>query len=216
MWMSTLTVVFIVGSLISTDVFARQKEITVKDITDNLQRRYESMQDATAKFTQHVTFSFSKIEQTFDGTLTMKKPNRYRVQSEHQTVVTDGSVVWSYSLANKQVLVDRYKENQNSLSPEKFLLNLPARYYSTLLGKEKLEKSEAYLLKLVPKDDQAFIKSVKMWVEEGSWVVRKVLIEDINDTKTEYAITDIKLNTRVADSLFSFTPPAGTEVVDLR
>ncbi|MCI0706948.1 MAG: outer membrane lipoprotein chaperone LolA [Ignavibacteriae bacterium] len=196
------------------NVFAQ--DITVQEITKRLQQRYDSMQDATAKFSQRVKFAFSGIEQNFTGTLIMKKPNHYHVVSEHQTLVTDGFSVWSYSPVNKQVLIDRYKENQNSLSPEKFLLNLPAQYYSTFLESEKLGDKNAYVLKLVPKDDQSFIKSVKMWVEDGSWTVRKVLIVDINDTETEYAISEIKLNTRVPDSQFVFTPPAGVEVVDLR
>ncbi len=195
---------------------AQQKEVTANDVTGNLQRRYESMQDAVAKFTQHVKFSFSKIEQTFDGTLTMKRPNKYRVESEHQTFVTDGSAIWSYSPINKQVLVDRYKENHNTISPEQFLLKLPEQYYATLLGRDTVAKAHTFVLKLVPKDDQAFIKSVKVWVEDGTWTVRKVLIVDVNDTETQYSINDLKLNTNVNDSLFSFTPPAGTEVVDLR
>ncbi|HXG37652.1 MAG TPA: outer membrane lipoprotein chaperone LolA [Bacteroidota bacterium] len=197
-------------------VVGRQKEMTAKEITDRLQKKYDAMQDATVKFRQQVKFGFSKLEQNFEGTLTMKRPNKYRVEFEHQTLVTDGAVVWSYSPVNKQVLVDRYRENQNSLSPEKFLLNLPAQYYTTLLGKEKVENVETYALKLVPKDDQSFVKSVKMWVEDGTWIVRKVQIVDVNDTETVYTIKELKLNTRVSDALFSFTPPAGTEVVDLR
>lgn len=199
-----------------TAVVGRQKEMTAKEITDRLQKKYDTMQDATVKFRQQVKFGFSKLEQNSEGTLIMKRPNKYRVELEHQTLVTDGTVVWSYSPVNKQVLVDRYRENQNSLSPEKFLLNLPAQYYTTLLGKEEVENVETYALKLVPKDDQSFVKSVKMWVEDGTWIVRKVQIVDVNDTETVYTIKELKLNTRVSDALFSFTPPAGTEVVDLR
>lgn len=199
-----------------TTVVGRQQDVTAREITERLQKKYDTMQDATVKFRQQVKFGFSKLEQTAEGTLTMKRPNKYRVELEHQTIVTDGFVVWSYSPVNKQVLIDRYKENQNSLSPDKFLLNLPAQYYATLLGKEKVENVETYALKLVPKDDQSFVKSVKMWVEDGTWVVRKVQIVDVNDTETVYTIKELKLNTRVSDTLFSFTPPAGTEVVDLR
>jgi outer membrane lipoprotein-sorting protein len=79
-----------------------------------------------------------------------------------------------------------------------------------------VENAETYVLKLVPKDDQSFIKSVKMWVEDGTWVVRKVQIIDVNDTETVYTVVELKINTRVNDALFTFTPPAGTEVVDLR
>lgn len=194
----------------------QQREWTVREVTERIQRRYEAIHDATARFTQHVKFGFSQIEQDFDGAMTMKKPNKYRIESEHQTFVTDGSTVWAYSPVNKQVLIDRYKENENTLSPELFLLNLPTNYYSTILGGER--SGEAYLitLKLVPKDDQSFVKSMKLWVEEGSWVVRKVEMVDVNDTEKTYSVQDVKTNTNVKDSVFVFTPPPGTEVVDLR
>ena len=194
----------------------QQREWTVREVTEKVQRRYESIRDATARFTQHVKFGFSQIEQNFAGTLIMKKPNKYKVESEHQTFVTDGSTVWAYSPVNKQVLIDRFKENENTLSPEQFLLNLPADYYSTLLAGERAGEAYLITLKLVPKDDQSFVKSMKVWVEEGSWIVRKVEIVDVNDTEKTYTVQDVKINTNVKDDVFAFTPPPGTEVVDLR
>jgi outer membrane lipoprotein-sorting protein len=71
-------------------------------------------------------------------------------------------------------------------------------------------------LKLVPKDDQSFVKSMKVTIDEGSWIIRKVESVDVNDTETTYTVQDVKVNTHVRDSLFTFTPPPGTEVVDLR
>jgi len=163
-----------------------------------------------------VKYGYSQIEQNFAGTLTMKKPNKYRVESEQQTYVTDGATVWAYSPANKQVLIDHYKEDQNTLSPDQFLLHLPANYYATLLGRERSGDARLVTLKLVPKDDQSFVKSVKVTIDEGSWIVRKVEIVDVNDTEKTYTVQDVKVNTHVKDSLFTFTPPPGTEVVDLR
>ncbi len=195
---------------------ALAQQLDVRDVTEKIQRRYETIEDATARFSQQVKFGYSKIEQNFSGTLVMKKPNRYRIESEHQTLVTDGTTVWSYSPMNKQVIVDRYKENQNSLSPEHFLLNLPSNYYSSILGKESADGSSLVLLRLLPKDDQSFVKSMKVWVEEGTWVVRKVELVDVNDTQTVYTVQDVKLNTSVKESAFVFSPPSGTEIVDLR
>jgi outer membrane lipoprotein carrier protein len=208
-------IVLILCCLLSTTL-ARQKEVSAREITERLQRRYDTMQDASVKFSQVVRFGFSKLEQSSAGTFLMKRPNKYRIELGHQTIVTNGSVVWSYAPANKQVLIDRYKENLNSLSPDQFLLNLPSRYSATLLGKEPLGRGQTYTLKLIPKDDQSFVKSIKVWVEDSSWVVRRVQIVDVNDTETLYTIHEIKLNTQVSDALFSFTPPPGTEVVDLR
>jgi len=197
-------------------VVGQQKEYSVKEITDRMQKKYESIQDATARFTQHVRFGFSKIEQSFAGTLRMKKPNRYRIETEYQILVTDGTTVWSFSPVNKQVLIDRYKETPDSFTPEQFLLNLPSNYYATLLQPETGAEKTVIILKLVPKDDQSFIKSMKVWVDEGSWVVKKVEMLDVNDTEKTYTVQEIKINTNLRDTTFVFTPPLGTEVVDLR
>ncbi|MGB2868444.1 MAG: outer membrane lipoprotein chaperone LolA [Bacteroidota bacterium] len=197
-------------------VAAQQVALTVKQVTERLQQRYEMIDDATAKFEQVVKFGFSNIEQTFHGTVTMKKPNRYRIESDNQTIVTDGSTVWAYSPVNNQVIVDRYKENQNSVSLEQFILNLPTNYYAALLVSEKGKDGTLLNLKLTPKDDRSFVKSVKLWVEEGNWTVRKVAIIDVNDTETTYLVNELKLNTNVKEKTFTFTAPPGTEVVDLR
>jgi chaperone LolA len=195
---------------------AQEKELTVKQVTEQLHHRYEMIDDAIVQFEQHVKFGFSNIEQNFSGTLKMKKPKHYRIESEHQTIVTDGTTVWAYSTANNQVIVDNYKENSNSISPEQFMLNLPANYYASLLGIEKQSAGNVVLLKLVPKDDRSFVKSVKISVEENGWMVRKIVILDVNETETTYSVKDIKLNTNIKEKTFTFETPAGAEVVDLR
>jgi len=195
---------------------AQEKEWTVKQVTEQLHHRYEMIDDAVVQFEQHVKFGFSNIEQNFSGTLKMKKPKHYRIESEHQTIVTDGTTVWAYSTANNQVIVDNYKENSNSISPEQFMLNLPANYYASLLGIEKQSAGNVVLLKLVPKDDRSFVKSVKISVEENGWMVRKIIILDVNETETIYSVKDFKLNTNIKEKTFTFETPAGAEVVDLR
>ena len=174
---------------------AQEKDWTVKQVTDQLQHRYEMIDDASVQFEQHVKFGYSNIEQHISGNLKMKKPTHYRVESDQQTIVTDGKTVWAYSKANNQVIIDTYKENSNSISPEQFMLNLPANYYASLLGYEKQPGGNLILLKLVPKDDRSFVKSVKVSIEENSW---------------------IKLNTNIKEKTFTFETPEGSEIVDLR
>jgi chaperone LolA len=195
---------------------AQEKEWTVKQVTDQLQHRYEMIDDAVIQFEQRVKFGFSNIDQKFTGTLKMKKPKHYRIESEHQTIVTDGITVWAYSTANNQVIVDTYKENSNSISPEQFMLNLPANYYASLLGTEQQAAGTIILLKLVPKDDRSFVKSVKLSVEENGWMLRKIVILDVNETETTYTVKDVRLNTNIKDKTFTFDTPAGAELVDLR
>ena len=199
-----------------TAAYSQEDNLTVKDITGKMQSRYEMIDDVTVSFTKHVKLGFSDIEETYSGTLMMRKPNKLRLESENETIVTDGITVWLYSPVNNQVIVDKYKENQNSISPEHFLLNLPQNYYATLLGVEKGNNVSTATIKLVPKDDRSFIKSVKVVVDEGTWNVRSIAIEDVNDTETTYTIKDMKLNRNLSDTTFVYTPPPGVEVVDLR
>ena len=188
----------------------------VKDVTQRMQERYEMIDDVRAEFTQTVVLGYARITQSFTGTILFRKPKQYRLESEHQTIVTNGMTVWAYVPSNGQVIIDAYKEQGNSVSPEGFLLTLPETYYTTVLGREKGAEGDLLQLKLTPKDDRSFIRNVRMWVLESTTEVRKIQIIDQNETETTYAITSVRLNTGIDDRQFTFVAPDGTEVVDLR
>lgn len=193
-----------------------QQNPSLATVTQGMKSRFDAMESVVTTFTQTVKFGFSNIRQEFSGTLKMKKPNKFRIESEHQTLVTDGQTVWAYSPVNKQVVIDHYKENRNTISPEQFLVSLPETYYAAVLGTAKRGETSLVILKLVPKDDASFIRSVKLWVEMSSWIVRSMEIEDVNETVTTYVINELTLNSPVADGAFAFSAPSGTDIVDLR
>ena len=186
------------------------------EIIEKVQKKYDEISDATIAFSQKVKFSLSKAEYTMSGTLYMKKSKHYRIETEDRTFVTDGKTVWSYSSANKQVLIDLYKEDQRSFSPEKFLLSAPKDFYAAILGREKHQGHKVVILKLSPKDDTSSMKSLKLWVDEGDWFLWKAEVVDMNDNVTLYTVSDIRLNTGLSDSTFSFVALPGIEIVDLR
>ena len=72
------------------------------------------------------------------------------------------------------------------------------------------------MLKLLPKDEDAFITSMKIWVDASSWLTIKVEQVDINDNINTYIIGNIKENLQLDDTLFNFEIPPDSEVVDLR
>jgi outer membrane lipoprotein-sorting protein len=103
---------------LSICMIAQEQKYTVKQVTEYLQHNYEAINDAVIHFEKHIKLGFAKIEQDFHGTLTMKKPNYFMVESEYEKFVTDGKTVWAYSAVNNQVIIDNYKENNNSISLE--------------------------------------------------------------------------------------------------
>jgi len=86
---------------------AQDLGLTVDDVTEHMQETFARITTVRASFVQTVKFGFTNIEQTFEGTLAMRKPKKYRIESEHQTIVTDGKTVWLYSPVNRVIQANR-------------------------------------------------------------------------------------------------------------
>ena len=188
----------------------------VEEVLSRLQRKYESVRDLYASFTQIVRFGVTQSTQAFTGKLWMKKGNRYRIELEQQTIVTDGKSVWTYSELNKQVLIDKFKDDPNAFTPDKVLVDVPKNYFANIIGNEKGNDGKTLILKLVPKENNSLTKSMKVWVSTSQWLMAKVEILDVSDNRTTYLLKDLKVDEGIPDRLFHFDIPPDVEVVDLR
>ena len=189
---------------------------TAEDILERVRSKYATIRDAELTFSQRTRFPVAKIEHQVRGTLALKKENKYRIETEDQTIVTDGTTVWSYSVQNRQVLIDDFKMNDRSLSPEKILSGAPGEYAATVLGREKAGKGEVVVLKLLPRGEHALVSTLRLWVDTDSWLIRKADVTDVNGKETMYEVADVRINAGIPDSRFTLKIPDGVEVVDLR
>lgn len=204
--------VLLSGTLASSVAIAQDAQ----EVLDQLRKKYDSIRDAEVKFSSRMKFAIAKVEQHSNGTLEFKKEHKYRVVLEDQTIVTNGETVWSYSASSNQVLVDSFKLDERMMSPERILTAAPRDFSATIFGREKSGKRDLIVLKLVPKGDQSTLKSMKLWVDDDEWLIRKVEMIDLNGTETAYTVNDMRLNIGLEDARFSFQVPEGTTVVDLR
>ncbi len=187
-----------------------------EDILKKAEKKYNTIKDVFIEFTQTSVFGVSKIENKFEGKLWMKKNNRYKIELENQTIVTDGKTVWSYYPLNKQVVIDDYKDDPDSFSPDRIMVNVPRNYNAIYIGTEKIQGKNTLILKLTPKDEKSLLKSMKVWFNKDDYLIEKVEVIDISDNITTYLSKTTSLNTGLKDSLFQFTIPDGVEVLDLR
>ncbi|NOY05445.1 MAG: outer membrane lipoprotein chaperone LolA [Chlorobi bacterium] len=190
-------------------------DITANEIIENVQDRYDDIDDAVITFTQTVRFKVSRVEQSYSGKMYFKKKNKFRIETDERVLVTDGKTSWSYTPRNKQVVIDNFEEEKNSLSPQRLLFSLPKDYYAAYVGERKLGQVDTYVLKFTPKQSGSFAVSIKVWINHD-WLIRQVEVVDINGTTTTYFIKRITLDQGIKDSRFSFTVPQGVEVIDLR
>lgn len=184
------------------------------EILDNVREAYDAIADARIQFTQTTTFGLSNIENSVHGTLFFKKKNKYRLELKEQTIVTDGSTVWRYSPVQQQVLIDHFRSDRHAITPEKILTGSPEGFTATRL--DPGGEGERVVVRLVPTDETASVRSIKLWVDPATWLIRKVELLDVNDARTTYIVREFALNPGLPDAQFAYQIPPGASVVDLR
>ena len=112
------------------------------ELVAKLRKKYDKTASLSASFTQTTVFAVSKARQSSQGTIALAKGNRYRIAYDDRVIVCDGATVWSWSKGNGQVVVDRFREDPNGLTPERLLANLPEEYSASLLAPESIGDAE--------------------------------------------------------------------------
>lgn len=188
----------------------------VKDIVKKLRDKYEKIQTLEADFVQTSIWSLAGETHRSNGKIYIAGGNRYRVETDLQTIVTDGKTVWTYSRDSRQVLIDNLSHSRENPLPRDVLLKYTKDADAELLGETKIAGVTCYKLKFVPKDQESYIVATTVWVDKKSWLAVQIEQEDFNENVTRYELSDIHLNETLPDTLFTFSVPEGVEVVDLR
>ena len=194
--------------------------LDVAAVVAKVQKTYDNAADFKARFTQTLTSAALKRTTNSAGQVTFKKPGRMRWDYEKpdkSSYITDGGVLWLYEPDDKQAFKQDLKGSQ-----------LPAAL-AFLMGKGKLASefdisfapdrggagaSKSYVLSLVPKTPQAQVKSIVFVVDPRDWFVHQSEITDAQGNTNVIVFADVVMNSRVPETLFHFTPPAGTRVID--
>ncbi len=188
-----------------------------QDIIDDVQDTYEDVDNLTTEFNQIETFKLTGSKSVTSGKIYIKDGVQYRFESEDQKIITDGKTIWTYNDITKQALIDYLRPGSGAMLPRDILFKYPKEYYATLLGTEKDKGKKIFILRLDPKEDvKSFVKSIKLWVQNKSWLIKKIETTDVNGNSTTFELTNIDIKTKLPDSLFKLKISNDMHVVDMR
>jgi outer membrane lipoprotein carrier protein len=194
--------------------------LDVKAVVAEVQKRYDGAADFRARFTQTMTSSALGRKTNSAGEVMFKKPGRMRwdyQKPERSSYITDGGgVLWLYEPDDKQAFKQKLESSQLPAALS-FLTGrgkLATEFDIVFAGKSPYGSPGDYLLSLSPKAPQAQIKAILFVVDPRTFDVRESVITDGQGNVNDLVFVDIRVNTRVPDALFKFTPPAGTRVID--
>ncbi|MGE5402034.1 MAG: LolA family protein [Ignavibacteriales bacterium] len=188
-----------------------QNSTALKD----LQNKFYSINTLSADFVQTSRLSLKDKSLSLKGKFYYQKENRYRIEFRNSEIISDGSTVWNFNKNTKKVIInDLNSHDASAFSLRTILIDYPAKSTVETLPKEVISGNKYNVIRLNSKGGQGF-KSIKVWSDDNS-IIRQVEITDNAGTQHIFELLNIKINPELSGSKFSFEPPKGSEVIDLR
>ena len=166
----------------------------------------------TADFKQELWSVDQRLLQTETGTLSLRRPNRFRwvyAQPTQLTIVADGSKLWTYDVELAQVTVAPLDTTVESTPAMLLSGDRSVRDGFDVVQTDKSDGLD--WIKLVPKKGGTDFSSVRIGFK-GNAPQRLELVDGLNQV-TRIELDNLEVNLDVADATFQFKPPAGVDVI---
>lgn len=186
-----------------------------EEVFERLKEKYESIDALRAEFSQTMSSSYMDEEATSRGIL-IASGDRYRVETEGQTLVSDGEVTWVYMASQNQLLINDNSEDEQSFSVSDFLFDYDDRFDVSEVKTSSIGGERHFVLSLEPKSAEAFFTEATLSMRVRDNVITRLQVVDVNGTTMLFNLTNIELNPELGSEVFSFIAPQGTEIIDLR
>jgi outer membrane lipoprotein carrier protein len=183
-------------------------------VVEGLQKKYDSVSTIEAAFTQAAFTASLNSTETNEGRVYFKKPGKWKwlYKDPAKGVFTsDGKKIWLYEPDFNQVLEKDVDPMGSGITTD-FLTgvgNLRKDFNITLAE----ERADAWKLELVPKRQMPNMRKLFLEVDRTKLLVVKTIVVDYLGNRTTVSFRDIKVNTKIKDSTFEFTPPKGAVTV---
>ncbi len=198
-------------------VSGRAQSADVAQIAEQVDRHYNGLHSLRASFTEN--YAGGGLQRTESGTLWMKKPSCMRweySQPRTKLFVTDGRTAWFYVPEERQARRTEIKNLDDLRSPLRYLLGrsrLEKELRSLSLAPDRRpETAGAVVLRGVPAGMEDRISEVLLEVSPSGSILR-ILIEELDGSRTDFRLSGERDNVAVGDERFRFAPPPGVEVL---
>ena len=179
------------------------------DIALRLQQRYRAIDALQADFVQ--TMGGAALQ----GTLTVRG-DAFRIELPDQTLVSDGTTLWSYSHEDNQVVIQDYADDDIGFSIGQVFTDYLTVFRPTGATRATMNGVRHDVLALVPRDTGSSVQDATLYVRSDDAVPTMVRVHDINGATLAFDLRNVQPNPSLTSEAFTFRYPQGVEVIDLR
>lgn len=173
---------------------------------------FSDLDTLQADFDQQVMDGNRQLLQSSKGHMWIQRPGRFRWNYEspyRQQLVADGKHLWSYDEDLEQVTVQPAAEVITSTPAMLLSGGKPLESLFTIEPIPGTDGSQSVML--VPVKDDSNV--IRLFVHFTGNTLTRIDAEDSFGNTTLFSFTNMQRNSKLDSTLFSFTPPAGTDVI---
>ncbi len=193
--------------------------------TLNLTKQLSTIQNMSAEFEQNTRLTQPQrtttnnpaaprhMNQTFSGVMKVARPGKFyweTLKPAKQTIVTTGKTVWIYDPDLEQA-VKQNLDTQVANTPALLLSGNAEQIMNAYDISQPDAKKTYYSLK--PKDKDGAFERLLISFGANNKPTLMILEDSIGQTTT-IKFKNVKLNQKVDDATFNFTPPKGTDIIE--
>ncbi|MEY8203659.1 MAG: outer membrane lipoprotein chaperone LolA [Bermanella sp.] len=187
--------------------------IQAADSTVILSDYLRGMNNIEAQFVQHTFDGKGALLQTQKGSLQLKRPNKFRWQSQspfEQLLLSNGETLWQYDEDLEQVSIQPL-DQRLSVTPALLLTgNVKSIAQEYEVYGEALDSE--YHFVLIPKRHDTLFDRLRLEFD-GNKLLSRMVIKDEVGQKTIIRLLNVKQAQVLDDSQFEFTIPPGIDVI---
>ena len=187
-----------------------------EDLTDRIQKRYDSLQSFRGFFLQKLTNASSREVQERLGNIAFLRPRFIRWETtspENELLIIGKDTVWEYFPEEETVYRYSVEQVLSSKTMIRFLsgeANLKDDFTVQDLGMD----GEYRHLKLIPKEPEPNLVEGEVWVRPGQDMLEKIRLTDFFGNVNELELTGLELDVPIDEKEFELKTPKGTEVIE--
>lgn len=187
-----------------------------KKVLDAVSAKFKTFKAVQAKFLLKIENAAGKALGTKTGTVYMKG-TKYRVSVTGQEIYCDGSNIWTYDKAAKEVTINKIDPSANSITPQKLFTNFYDKdFLYKLNGKSTVNGKLLQEVELTPIDKTKAFHKVLLFIDRA--VINTTKVFEKTGNRYTYSVNNMNTNATIPDATFIFDAKMypGVEVVDLR
>jgi outer membrane lipoprotein carrier protein len=207
----------VLAAALAASAAAQQAQPPAADVAAELQRKYDSIRDFSADFTQTYEGGVLRRKANAErGTVFIKKPGKMRwnyKSPEEKVFVSDGRQMQLYVPADRQVVVSDVPAEDRATSAILFLMGRGNLVRDFDIRHADGATDSTYVLRLDPKIRQTDYDWLQVTIDRKSFRILELTAGDQQGGRSTFRFSNFKENPGVSDKTFAFTPPRGTDIV---